>query len=471
MVRKKSVMIRLVCVVLLGMLWHLRGGVVQAQGAIWEKPNIIFIMVDDLGVADLGCYGSTTIATPNIDRLADDGMRFSQFYSGCAVCAPARSTLMTGRHMGHASVRGNTGGIPLPRADTTVAELLQQAGYATGGFGKWGLGDLGTEGVPEKQGFDTFFGYYHQVHAHDYYPEYLIENSQKVPLIGNEGEPKQTYSQYVMVNRALEFIKQHQEQPFFCYLPWIVPHTPLEVPVSDPAYRLYEDKSWPTKAKLYAAMCSMMDRQVGQVLDLLDALELTQKTVVFFCSDNGAGIRFNGSLNSCGELRGYKRDLYEGGIRVPLVVRWPGHIADQSESDWVGYFPDVLPTLAGIAGVPQHWLPAHDGISIAPTLLGHGTQATHEGLYWEYQRFNWKQQANVPGGLLQAARQGRWKLVRTGQEQPWELYDLQQDPQEAVDQSTVFPGIVAKMEAWIQSQRKMPSPQLEPSKPSGCKYR
>jgi len=442
-----------------------------AIDAAWERPNIVFIMVDDLGYGDLGCYGSHAIQTPRIDRLAQEGMSFSQFYSGCAVCAPARSTLMTGRHMGHASVRGNTGGIPMPAGDMTIAELLQRLGYATGGFGKWGLGDLGTEGVPEKQGFDTFFGYYHQIHAHDYYPAYLIENSRKIPLIGNEAEPKQTYSPYVIVNRALSFIEQNQDRPFFCYLPWTVPHTPLEVPLMDPAHRLYETKSWPKQMKHYAAMCSMIDRQVGQVLDLLERLQLVEKTVVFFCSDNGAALRFQGSLDSCGRLRGQKKKLYEGGIRVPLLVRWPGKIAPQSTSAWVGYFPDMLPTLADLAGVPVHWLPPHDGISLTPTLLSRGTQAQHEGLYWEYQKYNWKEQMDVPGGLSQAARQGRWKLVRNGQKRPWELYDLEQDPAESSDLSTTYPGIVSDLETWLLAQRTSPVEQIEPNKPVGCKYR
>lgn len=445
--------------------------VTETPVTAWERPNIVFIMVDDLGYADLGCYGSQAIQTPRIDRLAREGMSFSQFYSGCAVCAPARSTLMTGRHMGHSSVRGNTGGIPLPASEITVAELLQRLGYVTGGFGKWGLGDLGTEGVPEKQGFDTFFGYYHQVHAHDYYPAYLVENSRKIPLLGNEGEPKQTYSQYVIVNRALEFIRQNQNGPFFCYLPWTVPHVPLQVPLHDPSHDLYEAKPWRKQMKEYAAMCSMMDRQVGQILDLLEMLQITEQTVVFFCSDNGAAIRFENSLDSCGRLRGHKKELYEGGIRVPLLVRWPGKIAPQATSTWLGYFPDILPTLADLVGVPAHWLPCHDGISLVPTLLDRGIQVQHEGLYWEYQQFNWKEQTEVPGGLLQAARQGRWKLVRSGQDCPWELYDLEQDSGESSDLSATYPGIVSKLETWLLSQRKSPVEQVEPDKPAGCKYR
>jgi len=297
-----------------------------------ERPNIIFIIVDDMGWADLGCYGSRQIHTPNIDQMASDGIRFTQAYSGCTVCAPARSVLMTGLHMGHTSVRGNTGGVPLPDGAVTVADVLKKAGYATGGFGKWGLGDVQTEGVPEKHGFDEFFGYYHQIHAHDYWTEYLWHNSEKVPMSGEKGSGER-YSHYRIFDRMTEFIRRHKEGPFFCYAPWTPPHGSYQIPESDLAWQMYKDKPWPRNAKVAAAMDTMVDRQVGQLLALLTELEIDENTVVFFCSDNGASERFEGTLDSSGPLRGRKRSMYEGGIRVPLVARWPGKIEPGQVSD------------------------------------------------------------------------------------------------------------------------------------------
>ncbi len=246
------------------------------------KPNVVFIIVDDMGYYDLGCTGSKTIKTPHIDRMAAEGIRFTDAYSGDTVCAPARSTLMTGYHKGHTSVRGNSGGIPLLDEDVTVAEVLKKAGYTTGGFGKWGLGEVGTAGVAEKQGFDLFFGYYHQVHAHSYYTPYLFRNSQRVALEGNNGRSGPHYTHNVIFAEAVKFIREHKDRPFFCYCPWTPPHAKYEFPKDDPIWDMYKDKPWNNSAKVAAAMDTLIDRHVGEILKLLKQLGLDEKTIVFF---------------------------------------------------------------------------------------------------------------------------------------------------------------------------------------------
>ncbi|MGB2865666.1 MAG: arylsulfatase, partial [Sedimentisphaerales bacterium] len=380
-------------------------------GGAANKPNIVFIVVDDMGWADLGCYGSRQIQTPNIDQMAAEGVRFTQAYSGCTVCAPARSVLMTGLHMGHTSVRGNTGGIPIRDEDVTVAEVLKRAGYATGGFGKWGLGDVETPGVPEKHGFDEFFGYYHQVHAHDYWTEYLWRNSQKVPMTGEKGSAER-YTHNRIFEQMLKFIRRNKDKPFFCYAPWTPPHGQYQIPESDPTWQMYKDKSWPRDAKVAAAMDTMIDRHVGELLDLLKELKLDEQTIVFFCSDNGAAKRFDGVLDSSGPLRGFKRSLYEGGIRVPLIARWPGKTKAGTISEHACYFADVMPTLAELAGVLPHMPTDVDGLSIVPELTGRADeQKKHEFLYWEWQLYNWGKRKDVPNGLMQAVRMGNWKAV------------------------------------------------------------
>ena len=436
-----------------------------------KRPNIIFIVVDDMGWADLGCYGSRNIKTPNIDKMASEGIRFTQAYSGCTVCAPARSVLMTGLHMGHTSVRGNTGGIPIGKDDVTVAEVLKQAGYATGGFGKWGLGDVDTPGVPEKKGFDEFFGYYHQVHAHDYWTEYLWHNSQKVPMVGEELSP-QRYTHYHIFEQTLRFIRQNKDKPFFCYAPWTPPHGQYQIPESDPAWQIYKDKPWPKTAKVVAAMDTMIDRNVGELIDLLKELKIEERTIVFFCSDNGAGQRFDGVLDSSGPLRGYKRSMYEGGIRTPMIVRWPGKIKAGTISDHALYFADVMPTLAELSGVP-HYVPDQvDGLSIVPTLTGQqGKQKKHEFMYWEWQKYNWGQRKDVPHGLMQAVRMGKWKAVRHQSNVPFELYDLSKDIGETNNLAAENPDIVVKIEAYIRGNRVEPSAQIEPDKPKGKRFK
>ena len=435
------------------------------------QPNIIFIIVDDMGWADLSCYGSRQIKTPNIDKMAAEGIRFTQAYSGCTVCAPARSVLMTGLHMGHTSVRGNTGGIPLKDSDVTVAEVLKRAGYTTGGFGKWGLGDVDTPGVPEKQGFDEFFGYYHQVHAHDYWTEYLWHNSQKVPMTGEKGSPER-YTHYRIFERMLNFIRRNKDKPFFCYAPWTPPHGSYQIPESDPAWRMYKDKSWGQRAKVVAAMDTMIDRNVGELFELLHKLKIDRRTIVFFCSDNGAANRFEGTLDSSGPLRGAKRSMYEGGIRVPLIARWPGKIKAGIVSEHVCYFADVMPTLAEIAGAVETVPGDIDGLSIVPTLTGQiPKQAKHRFLYWEWHLYNWGKRQNIPNGLMQAVRMGKWKAVRHASNVPFELYDLSKDIGEKDNLAAEHPEIVAEIEASIRRDRVEPRAQIEPDRPEGKRFR
>ena len=418
------------------------------------RPNIVFVMVDDMGYHDLGCYGSKTIQTPHIDRMARQGMRFTDAYSGATVCAPARSTLMTGYHMGHTSVRGNSGGIPLLDEDVTVAEALKKAGYATGGFGKWGLGDVGTAGVPEKQGFDLFFGYYHQVHAHSYYTTHLFRNGERVPLPGNTGRSGTQYTHLEIARENLKFIRENKDKPFFCYCPWTPPHAKYEFPKDDPAWAIYKDKPWDNSAKVAAAMDTLVDRHVGDILTLLEELGLDEKTIVFFCSDNGAAKRFEGVHNSCGPMKGHKRSMYEGGIRTPMVVRWPGRIKAGVVSDLPWYFPDVMPTLAELAGATQHVPKDIDGISVVPTLLGTGTQKRHEYLYWEH-------------GGTRAARMGQWKGVRKGKKgAKVELYDLAKDLGETNDLAAKHPDLAARLSKFMDEAHVDPRPQREPKRRS-----
>ena len=443
----------------------------SAGSAAKKRPNIIFIMVDDLGWADLGCYGSKAISTPNIDRMASDGIRFTDAYSGCMVCAPARSVLMTGFHTGHTSVRSNTGGVPLEDSDITVAEVLKQAGYRCGGFGKWGLGDVRTSGVPEKQGFDVFFGYYHQIHAHDYWTDYLWRNSEKIDMTGEKGSAER-YTHYRIFEQTMDFIRQNKDRPFFCYAPWTPPHGKFQIPEDEPVWAMYKDKEWPKDAKVAAAMDTMVDRHVGELLGLLKELGIDERTVVFFCSDNGAAFRFEGVLDSSGPLRGRKRDMYEGGIRVPMIVRWPGKIRAGQVSEHVWYFADVMPTLAELAGAGKYVPGGIDGISVVPTLLGRAEeQKKHEYLYWEWHLYDWSKRENVPNGLMQAVRMGKWKAVRHRSDEAFELYDLEKDVGEENNLAGQHSGVMRKIEAYIKRTRVEPRPQIEPEMPEGKMFR
>ena len=424
-----------------------------------KRPNIIFIMVDDMGYHDLGCYGSKTIQTPEIDKMCSEGVKFTDCYSGASVCAPARSTLMTGYHIGHTPVRGNNGGTPLFPEDITVAEVLKKADYVTGGFGKWGLGNHGKQGAAEKQGFDLFFGYYNQWHAHDYYTSHLFRNSERVELNG--------FSHYVIYDETVKFIKESAKsgKPFFCYCPWTPPHDKYEIPEDDPAWALYKDKPWHDnpeivakleampdvqvkKAKIVAAFDTMIDRQVGEILKLLKELGIDDNTIVFFTSDNGAARRWPGIHESCGELKGRKGSKFEGGIRVPMVVRWPGMIKAGSESGLPWYFPDVMPTLAELAGVSKK-VPKHtDGISVVPTLLGKGRQKKHEYLFWK-----------------DAIRMGKWKGL--GKPGNLSLYDLSKDIGEENNLAEKHPEIAAKLSRFMEEAWTEPRSQKSDGKYTG----
>ena len=449
------------------------------------RPNIIFIMVDDLGMGDLSSYGQKAFATPHIDRLAKEGMRFTQAYAGCTVCAPSRSTLMTGQHMGHTPIRGNTGGIPLPDQALTLAELLKEAGYATGGFGKWGLGDLETEGVPEKQGFDTFYGYYHQIHAHYHYPEYLILNGEKEALPGNKGfystsqkGPQAMANQglqaqfapYLIHERMKTWIREHKEGPFFCYAPWTPPHARYELPENDPAWETVKDKDWPLEAKVHAAFALLVDRQVGEILDLVEELGLEQNTLIVFTSDNGASQRFEGTLNSAGPYTGFKRSMNEGGLRVPFLMKWPDYIPAYSESGLPIYFPDMMPTFAELAGVEDQVPDSTDGISFVPTLLEGVQPKSHNFMYWEWPVYDWEKK-EYTGEVLQAVRYRKWKALRNSQSEEWKLYDLDLDFSEEVDLAEKNPGVVEEIEFWVSTTRKQMPEQVEPEAPEGKKFR
>lgn len=451
-----------------------------------RRPNVIYIILDDLGMHDTGCYGSKQIQTPNIDRLAAEGMKFNEAYSGCTVCAPARSTLLTGTHMGHTSVRANPGGVPLQASDFTIAQMLKRAGYACAGFGKWGLGDLDTDGVPERHGFDRFFGYYHQVHAHEYYPDYLIDTGKKVQLPGNRGvygkprKPgpvadvdaasgrKRQFTAQLIQDEMLGWLRRPRNEPFFLYAPWTIPHAQHELPESDPAWRMYKDKPWSMQARVHASFVTMADRFVGETMAALKQYGLDSNTLVFFSSDNGAADTYGGSLNSAGNLRGQKTEMYEGGIRVPFLVRFPGRIKAGSTSDLPVYFPDIMPTIAEFTGTGE-FLPKNiDGMSIAPEVQGKAKLNRERPMYWEWNDGHF----NLPYRVArQACRRGRWKIVRNNVSQPFELYDLGQDPGETRNLASAHPGIVQELEAWVRANRVDPPEQIEPSKPAGQKWR
>lgn len=406
------------------------------------KPNVILILADDLGYGDLGCYGQKLIQTPNIDRLAEEGMRFTQAYAGTSVCAPSRCSLLTGKHIGHASIRANRlvkpeGQAPLPEGVFTVAELFKKDGYATAAFGKWALGNLESTGAPDKKGFDMFFGYNCQNLAHSYYPTYLWRNRKKVELDGK------TYSHDLIASEALKWIREHAKKSFFVYLPVTIPHYNWEVPDAG----IYKDKPWPEERKIHAAMITRLDATVGQIMELLKKEGIDDQTLVLFTSDNGADNP--GALelfHSNGPLRGTKRTMYEGGIRVPFIARWPGHIPADEVNTTPIVFYDVLPTTAELL---RERLPAgvrSDGASILPALLGKEAPK-RDFLYWELHE----------GRFIQAARLGDWKGIRNTPGGPIELYDLSSDPSERNDLASKHPDTVARIVA-ILDREHMPDP-------------
>ena len=476
------------------LLWLLPGALLVLAGTMPDparsapprKPNLVFIMADDMGSADLGCYGQTKIRTPNIDRIAREGVRFTDFYAGAPVCAPSRCTLMTGLHSGHSFVRDNReleieGQIPLPEGTATVASLLKQQGYTTGMFGKWGLGYTGSSGEPNRVGWDSFFGYICQREAHSYYPDHLWRNTDKVPLEGNEGglTTGKQYSHDLIAAEALQFVRKNKERPFFLYVPFTTPHLSLSVPEDSLAeYRgqfpetpykgtqgKYGYVPQPTPRAAYAAMITRMDRDVGRLLDTLKENGLDKDTLVIFASDNGPTFDLTqpggAFFHSAGPFRASKGSVYEGGIRVPFVARWPGHIPAGSEQHHAAYFPDVLPTLVELAGGPA---PAQtDGLSFAPALLGKSGQKEHPVLYWEFP---------TQGGQ-QAVRLGRYKGVRRGiasGNAKIELYDLQADIGEATDIAAQHPEIVAQVAARFKSEHTpsqvFPLPGVDPGAPT-----
>ena len=399
-----------------------------------NKPNIVFILADDAGIGDFSTYGCSYGATPNIDRLAAEGMKFTQAYSGSAVCAPSRCVLMTGQHTGHVLRRANQskdGLLSLPAGQATVARLLHDAGYATGGFGKWGLGNPNTTGVAENLGFDVFFGYYDQKHAHDYYTDYLIRNSTNVPYQQSGKHTWEDYSHTRIANETLKFIEQNKDRPFFCYAAWTPPHDEWVIPDNAP----FSEKPWPEEIRNYAAMVALVDKDVGRVMQKLKDLGIDDNTLVIFSSDNGANDECIEPLKSTGGLRGFKRILYEGGIRAPFIARMPGKIAPGTTSDVLTTSVDFMPTAADLAGVPQP--SGIDGISILPTLLGQKQAKQHDSLYFEiYEPY-----------FQQSVRLGDWKGYRLGTKAPLELYDLKADPAEKQDIAAAHPDIVKKIEA------------------------
>ncbi len=425
-----------------------------------KQPNILFILADDLGYGDLGCYGQKRISTPNIDRLAAEGMRFTQAYSGATVCAPSRCSLLTGLHCGHATIRGNKkpeAGIR--GAETTVASLLKQAGYETALFGKWGLGGPGTGSVPNTRGFDRFFGYLDQQHAHNYYPEHLWDNQNEHFLIANWFDRQKQYAPDLFTQKALDFLRQPREKPFFLYLAYTIPHADNELGsfrgngMEVPDAAAYADRNWPEVEKNFAAMISRMDGDIGKLLDQLIASGQDNRTLILFSSDNGPhreGGHDPDYFQSRGALRGIKRDLYEGGIRIPFIARWPGKITGGSVSEQVIAFWDFLPTAAELAGVPVPMgQPADagspirlDGVSFLPLLRGE-SRRERPPLYWEFHE----------GRFAQAIRFGDWKGVRLNPGEPVELYDLTRDIGEKENVASRHPEIVREIASMMSSSR------------------
>ncbi|MHC5065477.1 MAG: arylsulfatase [Planctomycetota bacterium] len=449
-----------------------------------DRPNVVLIIADDLGWGELGSYGQKLIRTPNLDRLAAQGMRLTQAYSGAPTCAPSRNVLMTGKHLGHTTIRGNRparnaegklveGQHPIPAEALTIAEVFRDAGYATGAMGKWGLGPVGSTGDPNAQGFDHFYGYNCQRVAHSYYPPHVWDDAKKVminakPIPGRKRQPEgevkmedwfdETYAPDLILDEALKFIGEHKDQPFFLYLPFIEPHVAMQPPADlvESYPEDWDDREYrgqcgylphPRPRAGYAAMITDLDEHVGAVMAALEEQGLAENTLVIFSSDNGTTHGSNNDpvfgiggvdaafFNSTAGLRGFKGSVYEGGLRVPFIARWPGQIEAGSESDQPTYFPDLFATLCEVmgTGVPEHV----DGISILPTLTGEGEQAERNPMVWVFAEY---------GGQV-ALRFGKWKLVRQGLKRrngpdPWELYDMEADRSEEDNVAADHPEVV-----------------------------
>lgn len=446
----------------------------QSQTEKPQKPNIVYILADDLGYGDLSCYGQTRFQTPNIDKMAQEGMLFTQHYAGSTVCAPSRSSLMTGQTTGHTPIRGNKewqpeGQWPIPDSTFTIAEMLKNAGYVTGGFGKWGLGYPGSEGDANMQGFDEFYGYNCQRMAHNYYPSHLWHNQKKIIFKKNTGPNLVEYAADSIHQHALQFIEENKDRPFFLYYPSTIPHAELLLPEKymkkyegnflpeksfkgaepgDPGFRNSFYGTQPQGHAAFAAMVSLLDSQVGEVLAKLKELGLDDNTLVIFSSDNGPHLEGGADpdyFNSNGPLKGYKRDVYEGGIREPMIAWWPGKIKPGTKSEHISAFWDVMPTVAELAGIeaPKNI----DGISFLPTLLSSNGQKEHDYLYWEF---------HEKGGR-KALRKGNWKLVQNNvldaQKKTTELFDLKTDIGEENNVAEKHPEIVKEMLELMKSAR------------------
>ncbi len=464
-----------------------------------QQTNIVFILADDLGYGELGCYGQSKIRTPNLDRLASQGMRFTQHYSGAPVCAPARCVLLTGQHLGHAQIRGNRdsgngrvfpGQWPLTEDAVTIAESLKQAGYQTGAFGKWGLGPSNTSGSPVKQGFDRFYGYNCQRNAHSYYPLFLDTDEKEVrvnqyPVPGHDSKPEgevraadyraENYAPDLILEEALRFIDKHRDQAFFLYLAFVEPHVAMQPPQEwleqypqawDQEHGVYRGQNGylphPRPRAAYASMISDLDEHVGAILQRLEDHGLADNTVVIFTSDNGPthgsrDKRFHVGgadctfFNSTGGLRGFKGSCYEGGIRVPCIVKWPGHICPGTTSDLPSYFPDWFPTLGTIGGADLPTQQQLDGIDLTAELKGESTPVRIKPMVWDFHGY---------GGIV-AVRQGKWKALRrklkSRQPADWELYDLADDPNETLDLAQKYPEVVSQLElAYIENRNAEP---------------
>lgn len=465
--------IHLIGIVGVAMLFSSCGGNQKtAENEEESKPNIIYIMADDLGYGDVGVYGSKHIKTPNIDKMAEQGMMFTRHYAGSPVCAPSRCMLMTGKHSGNAIIRGNmqvepSGQLALPAEEITVAELLKEAGYTTAMIGKWGLGIQHTEGEPDKQGFDYYYGYLDQVLAHNYYPEYLIRNGESELLpnevkyldttawhkgLGSYSTVKEVYSNDLFTQDALKYLDEHKDTAFFLYLPYTIPHDNGEAPEGEkqevPDLGIYAGKDWPGESQAYAAMITRLDEAVGLIMQKLDEHGLAENTLLIFTSDNGPMQEENHLFarfhNSNGNLRGAKRDLYEGGIRIPFVAFWPGQIEAGTSTDHISAFWDFMPTACDIAGLP---IPEFtDGISMLPVLTGR-EQPVHDYLYWEFPE----------KGYQQAVLKGNWKAVRTDLLQnpnaPFELFNLETDESETTNVAEEFPEVVKELAGIAEEAR------------------
>jgi arylsulfatase A len=417
------------------------------------KPNIIFILSDDLAQGDIGCYGQKLIQTPNLDRMAREGTRFTQAYCGTTVCAPSRTSLMIGQHTGHSPIRANReigaeGQMPLPPGTFTVAQLLKSVGYTTASIGKWGMGMFDTTGSPLKNGIDHFFGYNCQRHAHSYFPTYLYNDDKRFELPGNDGNTRiegkgAIYAQDLISNETLKFVRDNRDRPFFLFYSITLPHGTFQI--NDQG--IYKDKPWSEQEKNYAAMVTRLDSDVGRILKLLQELKLDEKTLVMLAGDNGSsfppssalGRRFDQAANG---LRGYKRELYEGGLRNAGLARWPGVIPAGRVSDEAWAFWDFMPTCAELTGakIPAGW--KTDGLSLVSFLKG-GRAPQREYFYWELHE----------GASLQAVRWGDWKAVRNGPSKSIELYDLKTDAGEAKDLAAAHPELVTKAEALMKAAR------------------